>query len=258
MLTTGSSANILATSVARYSAYGLITSVNGEPAGGSWSARIVAVEARPPAGVYLLTWTFDITEADGTPAGVVTASGIIDGPGVPVQRNLPIVGSTNAYYGVHGTIGRDAVSGGSTNSEVQKLEDGSGEFTFVATLRPLCRSAVAMRDGLPAIAHGKDFTMVTSNAPAEPGEILSLVATDLLPELKETTPPAEPEALPNAPVTIRVGGLTTKILYIGKYPGAKSAYQINFRVPPDVQAGIVDVQISTGFIGGPVASISVR
>jgi hypothetical protein len=40
-----------------------------------------------------------------------------------------------------------------------------------------------MHDGASAIVHGKEFTQVTSNTPAELGEILSLVATDLIPEL---------------------------------------------------------------------------
>jgi uncharacterized protein (TIGR03437 family) len=116
-----------------------------------------------------------------------------------------------------------------------------------------------MLDGLPAMAHAKDFTPVTSSAPAEPGEIISLVATNLLPALKDSpTWPSDPEALSNAPVTVKVDGVTAKILYVGKYPSARNAYQINFQVPVEVHAGIVDVQISTGYIDGPIVSIPVR
>jgi hypothetical protein len=258
-LVAGSSANIVPIGPARYSAYGFITSVNGDPARGSWSAKILTTETRHAGGINATTWTFDITEPDGTPAGVITAIGMPDGRGLPLPEDLPIVGSTNAYFGASGTIRRSAVSGGSTDTGSQVLESGHYELNFVATLTPLCSPTVAMLDGLPAITHGKDFTAVTSNAPAEPGEILSLVATDLLPELKEsTTWPADPQALSNAPVVLKVGGVAAKILYVGKYPVARSVYQINFQVPAEVHAGIVDVQISTGYIDGQVVSIPVR
>ena len=164
---------------------------------------------------------------------------------------------THAYFGAHGIIRRSGVSDGSAGHEV--FGNNYGEFNFVATLTPLCLSTVAMLDGVPAIAHSRDFTTVTSNAPAEPGEILSLVAIDLLPELKEsTTWPPVPEALLNVPVVLKVDGLVVRILYIGKYPGVRSVYQINFQVPAEVHAGIVDVQISTGYIDGQVVSIPIR
>lgn len=250
------SANVLPGGTIRYVDHGLITSVNGEAAQGYWSSKVIAPDTRKATGIYLTSWTFDIAEADGTPAGVITAIGIPDGPGLPAPEDLMIVSGSNAYFGVHGAIARSTIPGGSARAQAA----GNGyELNFVATFTPLCRSTVTMLNGVPAIAHGKDFTTVTSNSPAVPGEILSLVATDLLPELKDSTSwPADPEPLFNIPVVVRAGGLITKILYVGKYPGARSAYQINFQLPPEVQAGIVDVQISTGYIDGQVVSIPIR
>ncbi len=231
--------------------------MNGQPARGSWSAQRLTPKDSV-AGTYFETWTFDVIEADGTPAGVITATEMSDGAG-RLRRDLLIVGSTNAYFGVRGTIRRSIASSGMTNSAAQILDGGAGELSFLATLMPLCMPTIGTRDGLPVIVHGKDFTAVTSNAPAEPGEILSLVATDLLPELKEsTTWPRDPETLLSAPVMVKIGGLTGKILYIGKYPAARSVYQINFHVPAEVHAGIVDVQISTGYIDGQAGSIPIR
>jgi hypothetical protein len=91
-------------SLARYSAYGSITSVNGQPARGSWSAQSLTPKDLV-AGTYLETWTFGVIEADGTPAGVITATEMSDSAG-RLPRDLFIVGSTNAYFGVHGTIRR--------------------------------------------------------------------------------------------------------------------------------------------------------
>jgi hypothetical protein len=240
-------------------AFGLVTSINGEPARGAWSDKVVILQSIPLPNTYLQVWTFNLAEADGTPAGVISATGIVGKPGALLNEDLRIVNSTNAYDGIEGTVRLPGISSGPT-TEIRPLSDQRPyELIFVATLTPANTPRVATRDGGPAIAHGKDSAPVTSDAPAEPGEILTLVATDLMPELTEPGDwPSEPEAVANLPVKVKVAGLNAKILYIGRYPGARSAYQINFQLPADMRGGMVDVQISTGFIGGPATATWVR
>jgi uncharacterized protein (TIGR03437 family) len=211
---------------------------------GLWSANVVRNEVVP--NTYSETWTFSIKEADGTPAGVIVASGNLQYPVLAARGTFPIIGSTNAYYGVQGTVAPAAA-----NSAVANM---SNELIFVATLMPMCTPDVAPWNQGPAIAHSVDYTPVTLNSPAEAGEILTMIATDLMAELEDTEWPPNAESMENCPVQVKVGGENSRILYAGMYPGVENTYQINFQVPADVPAGMADVQISTGFIGGsPVA-----
>jgi uncharacterized protein (TIGR03437 family) len=91
----------------------------------------------------------------------------------------------------------------------------------------------------PAIVHSSDFTLVSPSKPAVAGEILSLIATSLGPAVSEVDLglpfPSSPLATVNSPITVTVNGEAATVLAAVGYPGAVDGYQVNFRMPSDVQ-----------------------
>src|SRR5205823_5458933 len=114
----------------------------------------------------------------------------------------------------------------------------------------------------PAVTHSKDFTAVTSSKPAAAGEILSLFATGLGPTRPSVDPgktfPLDGSAAVVAPVAVLVKGKPAEVLGAVGYPGSTDAYQVNFRMPPDVGPGTASIQVSAAWIVGPEVNISVQ
>ena len=98
-----------------------------------------------------------------------------------------------------------------------------------------------------AIQHASDYSLVTSTAPAERGEVVILYATGL----GAVSPPvASGEAAPISPLsaasehtTVTIGGYTAEVLFAGLAPGFAGLYQINARVPNDAPSGEVEVRV---------------
>ena len=61
-----------------------------------------------------------------------------------------------------------------------------------------------------------------------------------------------------APVAVTVNGGTAEVLYAGGYPGSVDSYQINFRMPTGLPAGMASLQISAARIGGPSVLLAVQ
>lgn len=234
--------------------YGLVESVNGESALGSLFGKVTHEESILGVNYYRQVWTFTLQEADGTPAGVIVASGSSSHDGTELNRELQIEAGTGAYFGITGTIAVSSRRG----SDSRQFREASYELSFIASIIPLCLPSIVTTTNGPAIVHARDFTLVSSKFPASPGEFLTLTANDLLPELKQSLEwPSEAHALTNIPVEVKVGGLNATILYVGQYPDVKSTYQINFQVPMSVPKSAAGVQIRTGFIGSAPITIPI-
>jgi uncharacterized protein (TIGR03437 family) len=101
------------------------------------------------------------------------------------------------------------------------------------------------------IAQHADYSLVTSNAPANPGEIIVLYATGL----GATDPPPDPNGviplfpgLVTTPVQVLLNGSAldpSQIQYAGLTPGSAGIYQVNVQLPNQLGAN-PQIQLSAG------------
>jgi uncharacterized protein (TIGR03437 family) len=257
---------------------GDIVAVNGESAKGVWVYRATAINLgpTPTAGQAIADVVrsniaqavYEISQTDGTPVGSIMTEGMGGGgppPGAPPQHtqgNQAVVGGTGAFLGVRGELGSDSskniptpaasVSEDPTNRRLRK----GGGFHFVLNLVPMVTPAVVITSNGPAIVHSKDFTLVSAANPAQPGEILTLFARGLGP----LRPAGEKSELrtANSPLEVIVNGVTSTPLYAGEYAPNSPALQVNFKVPPETQAGMASVQLSAAWLVGAAIQIPVR
>ena len=121
-------------------------------------------------------------------------------------------------------------------------------------------------DFLGAFQHGADWSTITRDHPALPGETVTLYLT-ALPQTEPEVPtgaaaPFSPLAVVPQPVTasfarsvlLRLDGEAITPLFVGRTPGSVGLYQINFTVPPGTPAGdrLAKVELSEcrAFFGG--------
>lgn len=107
---------------------------------------------------------------------------------------------------------------------------------------------VALRDSAPALFHQEgwavaarvDGSLVKSDAPAAPSDIVILVATGLGPLVPEPLPGHLPAAAARlarlAEFRLIVGQTQARVLYAGAAPGFPGLYQINAVLPDDAPA----------------------
>ena len=267
-------------------ALGDIVSVNGDPARGTFVARLVGLclSPTPRAGVDAIAdiktqsqrdETFYILQSDGvTPIGTIMVNGLNGSVPQPAGRpppggqNFAIVGGTGAYLGARGQKG--SPNGGITNlreasiteDPANRRQNGGGHGSFTFYVIPMSRPEVVITPNGPAVTHSSDFSLVTAAKPAAAGEILSLFATDLGPTNVSLSPgqpfPSSPRAQVTSPVAVTVNGEAAEVLSAVGYPGAVDGYQVNFRVPPDTPKGPVSIQVTAAWIPGAPVSITVQ
>jgi uncharacterized protein (TIGR03437 family) len=113
----------------------------------------------------------------------------------------------------------------------------------------------------PVIVHS-DYSAITSDRPARPGEILILYAKGLGPTTPSVNPgdqyPSEPFAVVNSPVEVLVNGRPSPAINQVGLPGSSDVYHVAFRVPEDTVAGAARVQISAAWVTGSAVPIQVR
>jgi uncharacterized protein (TIGR03437 family) len=118
------------------------------------------------------------------------------------------------------------------------------------TLIPSAPQLFATSDGF-AIAQHADYSLITTNAPANPGEIVVLYATGL----GATDPPPDPNGviplfpgLVTTPVQVLLNGTALDpglIKYAGLTPGSAGVYQVNVQLPNQLGAN-PQIQLSAG------------
>ena len=107
---------------------------------------------------------------------------------------------------------------------------------------------------VPAIqsAWHADFTPVTTERPAKPGEIVILRTTGLGPTQPATeygVPfPENPVAPVNSPVEVRVAGRDSPAINKVGWPGTTDSYRVDFRVPDDTAPGNFLIRIVAAFV----------
>jgi hypothetical protein len=260
-----------------------IVAVNGKPAKGIWVARFQSVPLRltPSPSMAIADVvrsgpgdeTYEILQPDGTPVGTVVSLGLFGGtpaPGTPAALttgNHAIVGGTGAFAGVRGEDGGGtpilpARNASFSEDPANRRVNGGGKMRFTLHLVPLTRPEIVSTAGEPAIFHSTDFTLVTTNNPAKPGEMLSLIATGLGPVRPGVDPgkpfPADPPSTVNSPVEVIVNGAPAEMVGAVGYPGSLDAYRVDFRIPAGAESGSASVQLTAAWIPSSSISIAVQ
>ena len=117
-------------------------------------------------------------------------------------------------------------------------------------------------DGDGPVALHQDWTRVTAQRPALPGEEIITQATNL----GATRPPRrsgeafsqDPLLLVAAPVEVRVNGEAAEVETQVGWPGTMDTYRLDFRVPQGIRPGVASVQIRVDGVGGPRTKIAIR
>ena len=262
---------------------GDIVAINGKPAHGTYvqRAQIVNSSNQPTAGQAIADTArgnfsdvfFDLMTANENLVGSITGTGFLatsPPPGAPLaatQFTLAITGGTGAFQGIRGQIsgaanpkpGRGASI---TEDPGARRTLGGGGRMFLIQLTPETLPQIIVTGAGPAIVHSSDFNLVSSSKPARSGELVSVFVTGLGPTLPGVDPgqpfPAQPLQMVNSPVAITVNGTAAEVLYAGGYPGSVDSYQINFRVPSGLSAGMASLQISAAWIAGPPVLIAIQ
>lgn len=109
------------------------------------------------------------------------------------------------------------------------------------------RPGIFFVNGVPAVTHASDFSLVTAANPAHPGEYLAIFCSGLgavNPAVQEGQP--APLASLVAQAFAVVGGRQVNVQYAGTAPGTVGLYQVNFQLPPDTASELLDLYIRTG------------
>jgi len=111
--------------------------------------------------------------------------------------------------------------------------------------------------GRGAVLHASDFSAVTAERPARPGEILAVYATGL----GATVPVVEtgraasnnPLAITRITPTATIGGIAAPVRFSGLAPSFVGLYQVNLEVPAGVPSGQQTLLLtSNGVASNPV------
>jgi len=139
--------------------------------------------------------------------------------------------------------------------------NGGGRGVYVIQLIPMFRPEVLIGPNGPVIIHS-DYSVITPDKPARPGEVLILYAKGLGPTTPSINPgdpfPGEPFALVTSPVEVLVNGKPSPAISQVGLPRTSDIYHVAFRVPDDTAAGTASVQIRSAWVPGSAVPIPVR
>ena len=252
---------------------GDIVAVNGKPVKGLWTARSTTFSFEPNAvpghstadvtRANVIDMYWEILQADGTPIGTLSASGLTRGippPGAPLAQtgdNLSIIGGTGAFLGARGQAG--VIDLGSprqasiTEDPASRRTNGGAKRSYVVQFLPLSTPGISAGQNGPAAWHS-DFSPITATKPATPGEVLILRATGLGPTApgldSGTYFTADPAQRVTSPIDVAVNGEPAEVINQIGWPGTMDNYRLDIRVPAGTKTGPATVQIVAAWIAG--------
>jgi uncharacterized protein (TIGR03437 family) len=119
--------------------------------------------------------------------------------------------------------------------------------TFVGLTTPGIFTKPAGGLGPGAVLHA-DFTLVTMNSPALPGETVQIYLTglgDVTPAISDGDPgPVSPLSKTSNTIQAFIGGMTATVGYAGLAPQLAGLYQLNVTIPTGVAAGTYTLDVS--------------
>ena len=208
----------------------------------------------------------------------VRGTGLVPGPAAASGYPLP-----TALQGVSVTVNGVAaplygLASGSAGEQItfqvpNGLADGSTAAVVVSNngvaapaISVPVRAAqpgLFLADGVHAAAqHGADYALITTAAPAAPGEIIVLYGTgfgplDNLPEAGRAAPVAPLSRTVETPL-VTVAGIPAQVAYSGLTPGLAGVYQLNIIVPPNAPSGDADVVVTARTLSSRPARLPLR
>jgi uncharacterized protein (TIGR03437 family) len=122
--------------------------------------------------------------------------------------------------------------------------------------------AIITTDGTHAVAVHADYSLVTNQNPARPGDVITLYGVGFGPVTASpaTGAPAggSPPSIMNPNPVVGIGGHNASVLFAGLSPGSVGLYQFNIVVPDGVGIGDLPAGISVGGQISNIASIPVQ
>ena len=135
------------------------------------------------------------------------------------------------------------------DQEYQVVVSANGGFSTPDSIRidPATPGVARLANG-QVIAQHQDFSQVTPDSPAKPGEYLVIYLAGMgltsTPVSAGALSPTSPLASVSIPPSLTLNGEPVKVLFAGLSPGFVGLYQINFQVPTDAKSGSLELQIS--------------
>ena len=173
-----------------------------------------------------------------------------------------VTGGIGAFFGMRGQMGSPAPADAPPQPPqrpgrvASMLEDpgqrralGGGTSRIVFTLIPSERPEILS-------AYHEDFSPVTADKPARPGELILLRASGLGPLVPGTLPSGtepfpEPPQEVNSPIQASVGGQPAQVGNKIGWPGFTNTYRVEVRIPAGIAPGETSVQLTAAWIPGP-------
>ena len=257
-----------------------IVSVNGKPARGCliFATRLIQAVPNPSPGQAIGDvgrfsvgdLHIEILQSDGTSVGSIMSSGFGGGPAPPGTpagvANFAVIGGSGAFLAARGTLHYPPGTPGSRNASMQedpamRRTHGGTRGHIIATLIPSFAPGIVSSSTGPAVFHS-DFSPLTPERPARPGETLIVRATGLgptRPGVPAGTPfPADPVQPVSSPVEVTVNGNAVEVVNKIGWPGTTNTYRVDFRVPNGTPTGLATLQLIAGFIPGRTVSVPVQ
>jgi uncharacterized protein (TIGR03437 family) len=122
--------------------------------------------------------------------------------------------------------------------------------------------AIYSSAGFAVVVHNADNTLVTPERPLVAGEYAYVYAAGMGPVSNAPADGAPASASPlsvaQASVTVLLGGTQCEVPFAGLAPLFAGLYQVNFRVPNGLPAGIREMVITAGGISSPAGRVAVQ
>ncbi len=145
---------------------------------------------------------------------------------------------------------------------IQVARGGNSSASRTATVAAVSPGifVIDQSSGAGAVLHARDYSLVSANSPARPGESLLIYCTGLGPlrvsvgsgnRAPNAPPLAETLYLP----TVTIAGLPASVTFSGLAPGLVGMYQITVQAPAGMPSGSQAVQITTGGAVSNIATI---
>ena len=205
---------------------------------------------------------FEILQPDGTPIGSIMIFGMSGGnapPGRPSNRKRKL-----GDHRGNGSISRRTRAGARSWRHrprprclhVGRPRVSSCERRRNEALRPAHRTDECAEDSHERSGSRRgSLTRLHRPDPVQPGctrrdPIVICVGTGshIAGRRSRRALSSAPLAVVSSPVVVTVNGRPAEVLAAVGYPGAVDAYQVNFRIPEDVEKGNADVQLAVAWM----------
>jgi uncharacterized protein (TIGR03437 family) len=178
-----------------------------------------------------------------------------------------VLGGAGAYFGLtgeHVSTGTSRSTSVAEDPSMRRINGGgSGKATFYVV--PRFWPQVLVEPEGPAVFHADDWSRVTTQKPARPGELLMMWAKGLGPTRPALVPPGvkpfatEPPYEPvNSPIDVFVSGVAAEVVSAIGWPGSLDTYRVDFRVPTGGRPGAASLQVSSAWVNSDAVELRIQ